>query len=78
MQLARAFDNELRGPVDQNFVDRGVLEQGLEGPEARDFVKEFLVEGLPVLAVEDDVLFLEHLAGDRDDLLAQVLFGGVF
>ena len=77
-QLARAFHEDLLRAVDQNIVDRLILEQGFERTEAHHLVKQFLVQDLTVLAVEDDVLFLKEFRRNRLDFLTQIVFGRGF
>ena len=75
-ELARAFDKDLVRAIDENIVDRVILEQGFKRTEALDLVIEFLGELRTVLAVEDDAFFFENLAGNRADFGPQVGFGG--
>ncbi len=77
LQLAGAFDEDLMRAVDQDIVDRVVLQQRLQRAEAGDLVVELLVQRLPFLAVQHHGHLFQRLAGDRGDLGPQVGFGGL-
>ena len=58
LQLTGTFDEHLLRAVDQNIVDRLILQQGFQRTEAGDLVIEVLVQGRAILAVQDDAFGL--------------------
>jgi len=56
-QLAVAFHENLLRAVDQNIVDRVILEQGFQRTKARHLEEQILAEGLAFFTAEDDTHF---------------------
>ena len=75
-QLARALDEDLAGPVDEDVVHVVVAQQGLQRAEPLHLVEELLSEAHALVAAEHHPHLLERFGRDGVDLGAQVRIGG--
>ena len=71
-ELAEPLYVDVLVRVDEDVGDGGVLEEGLDGAEARELVHDFVDEGVELQRVERQAL-AQHVIGDHVvDLLAQL------
>jgi hypothetical protein len=70
-QLAAALHEDTLRAVDQDVVDRIVLQQRLQRSKPLYLEEEVLVELQPLLAGQDDVHLGQRLGRDGRDLRAQ-------
>ena len=75
LEDAVALDISAFVTVDQDVVDRGIIEQRLERPEARHLVENFVDEFVEFLRVERKPLDHDVLRHELLDLLPHFLFG---
>ena len=72
LQLAEALDVDPLVRVDQDVGDRGVLQEGLDGPEARELVHDLVDELAELARVERDTLGQNVVGDELVHLLAQL------
>ena len=77
-QLAITFHENLLWAVDQNIVDRVVLQQGFQRAKTRHLEIQILVQGLAFLAVQHDPHGFQSFGGNRVDFLTQIHLGRLF
>ena len=78
LQHAVSLDEHAVVPVDQDVGDRRVLEQGLDRPQAEQFVEHVVDQLLALGMVERVALLVEFLENDVADLFLDLLARHVF
>src|SRR4030067_1378590 len=59
-EFSESFYINLFMGIYQNIADRGILQEGFQGPKSHDLVLDFFEQPLPLIVIERDAILILH------------------